>query len=141
MAILSTDQIDMYVDPLTGDIPPTGDIPMTSGIAAVVQGARIRLRMFKAEWFLNLDQGVPYLEREGVPAAQAILGQKFNKTKALNAFRDALLGTETTSGVPGIVELLQLNVVFDGRARTMTVIWQARCEFGDTPPDTLVIGV
>lgn len=140
MALLSTDQIDVAVDPATNDIPAQGDLTMTSGIAAVIQGARIRLRAVAGEWFINLDFGVALYERDGVPASRAILGQKFNRLKAINEYRDALLGTSTKAGVPGLVELLKLEVAFDGPTRTMTVLWQARTAFGDTPVDTLKIG-
>lgn len=139
--VLSTDPIDAYIDPSTGDITPTGDIVQTTGIAAVVQGASIRLKMFAGEWFLNLDQGVPYLEREGVTATKALLGQKFNLTKAIRAFRDQLLGTDTISGVPGIISLIQLNAVWNNTTRTLNIIWQAQTAFGDTPINTLAVGV
>lgn len=140
MALLSTDPIDIWIDPATGDIPPTGDLAMSSGVAAVVQGARIRLGLFKGELFCNLDQGVAWLERPGtVPASRAILGQKFDRAKALREFRDALLGTPTSSGVPGITALLKLDVQFDSGSRVMTVTWQASTVFGDTPVDVLKV--
>ena len=140
---LRTDEIDIAVDPVTGDIPETGDLTMASGITAVMQGARIRLRMFAGEWFLNLAQGVPYLERSdgSVTAAQALFGQKFDRGKTLRAFRDQLLGDSSRGivGVPGIVELLALDVAWNGATRTATVTWKARTAFGDTPLDVLVI--
>lgn len=140
MSLLITDEIDIRLDPVSGDIPATGDLVMTTGIEAVVQGARIRLQMIAGEWFLNRALGVGYFERPGVSAARAILGQKFNRGKTLREFREALLGNASSSGVPGIVALTRLEVTFDGPTRTLTVTWQARCAFGDTPPDTLTIG-
>lgn len=141
MALLSTDQIDITLDPVTGDLP-AGDLTMTSGIAAVMQGATIRLRLFAGECFANLDAGVRYLEREGVTAAQALLGQPFNRAKAIREFRAALLGDPSRNvvGVPGIVSLKMLDVKYDGPSRTMTVTWQAVTEFGDTPLDLISIG-
>ncbi len=137
-----TDEIDVYVDPATGDIPPTGDLRMTTGVEAVMQGANIRLRQVAGEWFLNLARGVRYFERDGVAARDAILGQKFDRAKAIREFRRALLGDVSLGieAVPGIVELLALDAKFDGKTRTLTVTWQARTEFGDTPLDVIAIG-
>lgn len=142
MAILSTDVIDVYIDPSTDDIPATGDLTDATGITAVMQGARIRLRTVMGEWFANLDAGVPYFERDGVDAADAILGQKFDRNKALRAFRRALLGDASVgvSGVPGIVELLKIECTFTTSTRSLSMTWQARTEFGDTPVDTLALG-
>ncbi len=141
MSVLSTDEIDMYIDPATGDLTATGDIAMTSGIAAVVQGARTRLRIIAGEWFLDRALGIGYFERDGVSAARAIIGQKFDRAKTLREFRTALLGSAAAPGVPGITSLTRLEVTFDGPTRTIAVTWQARCTFGDTPTDSLVIGV
>lgn len=140
MAILSTDEIDIALT--NGDIPATGDLTMTTGVTAVVQGAQVRLRQVAGEWFLNLDQGVRYFERDGVLARDAIMGQKFDRAKTLREFRRALLGDKSlgVEGVPGIVELTKLECTFVVATRTLTVSWQARTEFGDTPLDTLAIG-
>ena len=139
---LITDPIDWALDPTTGDFP-AGDIQETTGIAAVMQGATIRLRMYMGEWFLNLAQGVPYIERPdgSVTPDQAIMGQKFNKAKALRAFRDQLLGNPLNgiAGVPGIIQLLALNVSYVNSTRTLTVQWQAKTAFGNTPLNTLAV--
>lgn len=140
MAVLSTDEIDVYTDPVTGDFPPPGqDIGTTTGIGAVIQGARIRLEMTAGEWFLNLDIGVARFERPGVDPARVILGRKFDKVRAIREYRNALLGTPSIAGVPGIVELTYLDVSFDNKTRVQTVRWQARTVFGDTPLDTLIV--
>jgi hypothetical protein len=140
---LLTDPIDVFIDPATGDITPSGSINFTSGIAAVIQGATIRLKMFAGEWFLNLAQGVPYLERADgtVTRDQALLGQKFDAAKAIRAFRDQLLGSPERgiAGVPGILSLTQLDVSFDDPTRTLTITWQAKTAFGDTNLNTLTV--
>jgi hypothetical protein len=141
---LVTDPIDWALDPVTGDLPATGSIAYTTGLPAVVQGAKIRLRMFAGEWFLNLAQGMPWLQRldGSVTAAQAILGQKFDRLKTLQALRDQLLGNaaKNISGVPGILSLVSLDCTFDNISRTLTITWQARTAFGDTNLNTLAVG-
>lgn len=141
MTILSTDEIDIALN-AAGDIPATGDLTMTSGVDAVMQGARIRLRQVAGEIFTNLDQGVRYLERDGVLARDAIMGQKFDRAKALREFRRALLGDVSLGvvGVPGIIELTRLECTFVTATRTLTVTWQARTDFGDTPVDVIALG-
>lgn len=145
MTLLITDKVDIKVNPLTWDIPAQGNLTMTSGVDAVVQGATIRLKMAAGEWFLNLAQGVPWIARPdgSVTQDQAILGSKFDRAKAIRAFRDQLLGNAGAgiAGVPGIVALPVLDVAFDGPSRTLTVTWRASTAFGDTDLNTLPIGV
>lgn len=43
---------------VNGECPTTGDI-----VDVVTQRLYIRLRTFYAEWFLNVEYGVPYLEK------------------------------------------------------------------------------
>jgi hypothetical protein len=142
MAILSTDPIDWAINQATGDLPPTGNIKYTTGIPAVLQAAYIRLRMFAGEWFANLDAGVRYLERDGVTSAQALLAQKFDKAKACREIRDNLIGSPSRNITPiaGIVELLVCDASYVNATRTMTITWQARTEFGDTPVNQITIG-
>lgn len=139
MALLITDEIDWELDPVTGDFPPPGqNIGASSGIAAVVQGARIRLLLTAGEWFLNLDRGVARFLRDGVDPSRVILGSKFNAARAQREYRTALLGGNGIEGVPGLLSLVQLDVTFDNVTRTQNVVWQGRTSFGDTPVDTLI---
>lgn len=135
MAILSTDPIDIPIDPVTGDIViVNGRITPSSGIAGVIQGVRRRIQMIAGEWFLDLDYGVRYFERFGVPAASAIFGQKYDQGKADAELRRAIIAT------PGVTSILRLDIAFSGTTRALSVNWQARCTFGDTPVDTLAVG-
>jgi len=133
--MLSADPVDLPLDPATGDLTFTnGRLVLTTGVPAVIQGARIRMQTIAGEWFLDLDTGVPYFERDGVPAAKAILGQKFSVAKASAAFRKQIFDT------PGVTAVTALNVSFDGPTRALNVNWQAETAFGDTPADSLAAG-
>lgn len=101
------------------------------GLDGVVQGVRVRMLLVKGEWFLDQSKGVPYLERDLVTASEALLGQRFNETKALAAFRTPILAT------PGVLSIAKLAVAFTAATRTLAVTWRARTVFGDTPVDTL----
>lgn len=137
---LITDAITILLDPATGDLPD-GPLIEARGFEAVGQGARVRLSICAGEDFTNLDQGVRYRERPGVPAALALLGQKFNRSKAIAEFRLNLLGDSSRGivGIPGVVTLPVLDATFNRDTREMDVQWKATTQFGDTPLDTLAV--
>lgn len=137
---LITDPITVLLDPVTGDLPD-GPLQEARGFAAVAQGARVRLSLCAGECFSNLDTGVRYRARTGVPASLALLGQKFNRQKTLAEFRVNLLGDAQRGivGVPGVTAIPVLNTTFDVNTREMPVTFSGTVAFGDTPVDTLVI--
>jgi hypothetical protein len=112
-----------------GDLVITSDLQWTYGIDAVVQSCRIALQMFQGEWFLDLDAGIPYWDQ--------ILGQKPDIAIAVarDEFRRELLS------VSGVLEVVRLEVTFDGPSRALTVTWQVRTALGETPIDTLDLEV
>ncbi len=103
----------------------------TTGLEAVAQALRISLLSFKGEWFANLDNGVPYLEREGVTATEALLGQRYSADKVNAAFRTVIAGTT------GVTEILSLAVEFVTSTRTSTVSFEVRTDFGVITVDEL----
>jgi hypothetical protein len=131
MALLETDPIDWELDTTTHDLVITTDLAWVSGTEAVAQGCKCVVGMIEGEWFADLDEGVPYLEREGVPASRALLGQKFNPEKARAAMRPELLS------VPGVVGINYINPTFDRATREMTISFEVDTEFGDTVADSL----
>lgn len=132
--MLSTDPIDLLLD-VDGDIVIDSDLRWATGLPAIAQGIRIQLQLVKGEWFLDLDDGVPYYEREGVTSAEALLGGRFNQARATAAFRAAILRA------PGVNTITSLAVAFDGSTRQLTVTWAVRTTFGDTLADALTRGV
>jgi hypothetical protein len=123
-------------DPQDIALMPNGDLLLdaqglhwVSGIDAVVQAVLIRIRLFFREWFLNQDIGVPYFE-ELIGDASKVPGVE---DRARAAFAAQILDA------PGVVEILQLNVVVDSGGRKMTVTFQVRCAFGDTPVTTVEV--
>lgn len=125
---LSTDPIDLLLD-ANGDLMiADGDIVFSKGLDAVVQSVRLVLNQGRGEWFLDLDEGVPYLSNDDVTEDEALIGSKFDALRARRIFRDAVLGA------PGVKELLSLAVTFDSATRKLTVECQVRTAFGDTEP-------
>lgn len=107
------------------DLVVTTDLAWSTGIDAVAQSCRIKLQMFRGEWFLDLDVGIPYWDE--------ILGQKAAAAIAVarQEFRDALLS------VDGVLEVIKLEIAYDAPTRGLTITWQVRTALGDTPVDTL----
>lgn len=123
---LETDPIDFLLsnEDEDLDIGEGSDLQLSTGIQAVLQALRERLKTFAGEWFLNLDHGVDYYG--------ALLGQKFDPVVAQGAFRPVILE------VPNVVELLSLNVAFDTPTRTLSVEFSVRTAFGDTADSILL---
>lgn len=123
--LLATDFLDARLDD-DGDIyiGPNGP-EWISGIEGVSQLVAIAIKLFKGEWFLNLDAGVPYF--------QEILARKFDRALT----RQRLL--EQIEKVPGVVQVLLLEVEFEATTRTMSVRIKLRTLFGDTEADTLEV--
>jgi hypothetical protein len=131
---LVNDPIDLLLD-TDGDIVVSGgDVVFATGIEAVVQRLRRRLNLFRGEWFLDLDEGVPWVATDLVSESEAILGGKYSELKARTALRTAILSS------PGVVELTALDVSFVSQTRTLVVSFRVRTEFGDTDTQTLEIG-
>jgi hypothetical protein len=110
-------------------IGPNG-LEFVSGLAAIAQAVRFRSLLFRAEWFLNLDIGVPYFEDLIGDASKS----PDLKARAHAAFAAVILD------VPGIVAILQLDIDVDNGTRTMTITWAAQTLFGDTPTTVLSLG-
>lgn len=128
--MLATDQVDWALDEDGDLIMP---IRYTRGLDAVAQGIRIRLRLVRGEWFLNMDAGVPYLDSNGVDPTLVLFGAKFDAVRADAAFRAAILKT------PGVRSVLALSLVFDGRTRSLQASFQVATEFGDTSVETVTV--
>lgn len=132
-ARLSTDRICWKLDPLTRDL--VVPIVWLTGAAGVAQRLLVKLSMFRGEWFLDLDHGVPYLEGNGVPSSQVILGRKFDEPRTRATVRDMILST------PNVGELLQLDVEFDNVTRKLAIRFRVRCVFDDTTEDSELLAL
>lgn len=107
------------INPDIGDmeLDESGEVVVHTVLGAeVAQRLGIRFRFFKREWFLNLDEGTPWLNilTKGAPdrLIRSILGQ-------------------VITGTQGISELLKLSYSVSA-ARVLSVSFTARLEDGST---------
>lgn len=136
MAILQTDPLDIALDPTAPGkiIFVNGDILLANGLGGVAQLCRIAVSMVRGEWFLNLGTGIPYFQRVGVPATQALLGQPYVQSKTLDPFRTAL------ALVPGVVQV-QVTASYNRPTRAVNLGWTVQAVFGGTLTDSLSYGI
>lgn len=121
--ILESDPQDILLDSDGDIVLDDQGLHWASGVAGVVQGARIRMLMFAGEWFLNLDVGLDYYGD--------ILFENYDETRARAGFTAAILDT------PGILAVTSLTFSLNPQSRVLAVTWSASTQFGDTSPDTL----
>lgn len=119
-------------DPLCFARDENGDriVPgrLASGMEAVLILVRAAVKLWRAEWFLDKDVGMPWLETPDgfVTERDAILGQAFDAAKTARALRREILA------VPAVVEVPELRCSYDGTSRTLSITLRVRARFDDT---------
>lgn len=78
---------------------------LVEGVDAIVQRYRVRLKFFLGEWFLDRNQGMPYVEK--------ILTHNPDRVLIRSLFRRALLS------VPGTKDVRELELEVDTSTRRM----------------------
>lgn len=92
------------------------DLQLTSGIEAIDQHLKQRLRMFLGEWFLDNRIGLPYF--------QHILKKNPDPIVIDSVYKRQILTT------PGVLELLSFNLDLDIPTRKLTVSPKAKTSEG-----------
>lgn len=100
--------MDIKASAVTGDIEldASGDLQWITGAEAIAQHARIRLRFFLGEWFLNENEGFPYWER--------VLVHHPDVVALTEAYR------RTVAETPGMASVEKCELTFDRQSRTLT---------------------
>lgn len=84
---------------------------------AVAQAVQTSLLLWLGEWFLNIDEGTPYME--------SILG-KHTQTQADLAFQDRILS------VQGVSNIASYQSIVDSRSRTFSLTCTLNTIYGPT---------
>ena len=104
---------DFKLDPVTGDLDlSTGDLQFVTGADAVAQHLLIRLRFYRAEWFLDTRVGIPYYSQ--------ILVKNPNLAAIRTTYRQAILST------PGVETLERMDLEFDAATRELALDFSAK---------------
>ena len=106
-------KLDDNGDLLIGD---DGDLVLVDGIDAIAQHLTIRLQFFQGEWLLDLRIGFPYFEE--------VLRKAPDLNVVRSLFREAILTT------PGVLEVTDLELDYDGVTRALSVSFQAQTTEG-----------
>lgn len=94
----------------------SGKPVILTGIDAIKQKVKLRLRFFLGEWFLNTAEGVAW--------RQNILIKNPNITVVNTLIKKAILGTE------GIDGLLSFELITNNSTRTLTINFKAQTNYG-----------
>ena len=93
-----------------------GDLPTVEGLEEIRQLVKQTLGSVKGEWFLDLDQGLPYF--------QTI----FKKSTSLAAIESIYL--EAIGNIPGILDITSFNMEFDPKYRKLNISFTANTTDG-----------
>ncbi len=113
----------LLVDPITGDLVLTNNtLTLIDGEVQVQQNVAQRLRSQFGEWFLNLQEGIPYFTSVLVKNpvnAEALLKQAIQQT-------------------PGMIQLNSFSLTLNNATRVATVIWSGLCTNGPISGQTQI---
>lgn len=111
---------DLAIDFATGDLAlsDAGDFYLVESQRATAQHLWVRLRLIRGEWFLDQREGVPYFDDI------LVAGPDLNVIEA--TYRQTILAT------PGIEAITHFALNFDRRARSLSLVFEARTSDGST---------
>lgn len=109
---------DLLLDAGTHDLAVTDlDLEVVDDTRRIRQHVRQRLQLFQGEWFLDPGAGVPWL--------QEVLEKGADVARVESIIKATILGT------PGVEELVEFGVSFDGPTRQLQIEFRVRTTDGD----------
>ena len=129
---MSLPQCDFLLDPATGDLMiVNGDLVLTSGRDSVRQAITQALSLYKGEWFLDEEYGLPMFEE--ILVKDATGGPNFGAVREL--LRQAILGC------PGVASVGDIALTYNAATRRASVSFTAFADDGTAVPvDGFMLG-
>lgn len=104
---------DLLLSESTNDIElVNGDLSLVSGIDAVKQSLKQRMQMFRGEWFLDQESGIPFFQT---------IFQKTTKPEVIAGILQNEIQT-----TPGVLELLSFDLKIETTTRELVLDFQCR---------------
>jgi len=94
----------------------SGVLQYADGAERVRQQLEVRLSIFRGDWFLDGEFGVPYLD--------SILGKRITLNGALSAIRTEILAVE------GVIKLNSFDYNLDRKKKLLSVEFEAQIDYG-----------
>lgn len=110
--------MDLEIDGSNELVIENGDLVLVDGVDAITQHLQIALRTWKGEWFLNRDEGVPYLGR--------IYGKPARRELITATLRKAIMA------VPGVSRIVSFSLDLDAQTRALSIAFDVRVTTGET---------
>ena len=108
---------DLSLDTTTGDlIFVGGDLVLNAALESIRQNLQSRISFFLGEWFLDVDDGLPYY--------QEVLKKNPDPVVLDGVFKFVILAT------PGVLGLDEFDMSLDTSAREFKLSFKARCTDG-----------
>lgn len=101
---------------ISAGVDLAGGFVVAAGLEAVRQRVAQRLRLYRGEAFLNADAGIPYVGD--------IVGQRLPNTLAA-----AIIAAQIRS-VPGVLDVIRLDVALNAQTRQLEVVAEVRAQDG-----------
>lgn len=108
-------------DYIRRNLDASGDIKVDDFVIdkdVILLAVKSRLQFFKGEWFLNTEDGTPWLQDIFVKPVRSRLVEGILKRRILET--------------PGIESLNSFNLVFDGTTRKLTVDFEAIDQYSNS---------
>ena len=103
-----------------------GQIALAEGPDFVVQAIRTRLLLYRGEWWLDTESGVPWF--------QEILTKPADVVRTESTLRRTILET------PGVTGLISFDLAFDRPRRDLRVSFEVQTEFGPSGVEVVQVG-
>jgi len=108
--------IDIKLDS-TGDLDIENyDLVLIDELDRIRQQLQIKLRLFLGEWYLDINQGIPYF--------QDVLEKNPDPVKLQSIFKAAIIG------VPDVNRLLDFKLEIDGSTRELNLTFKVDTTYG-----------